>query len=240
MISIFPNDTQWAIASNVETDLLQRLVFQLPDELQGNGSRVVVGTDGFAALLVFGGVPSETLAKSLLASATPVYLMDFDDEAPIILKFDRRKTRVTETRITEHPADFLEEHGITPPGYEPLTTPVKEAGVIEGASVDEVKRALPSEMRDVEPRSHARGVLLDNAIIAMIAADRLDKRAYLVSYDPTDGWFSCVVHEPGKERSAFSLGEPDVNAIPLDNILGETTREGIMRVLEIPGELLGL
>lgn len=55
-----------------------------------------------------------------------------------------------------------------------------------------------------------------------------------------DGWFSCVVYEPGKERSAFYLGEPDANAIPLDNILGEMTLAGIVRVLEIPGELLGL
>jgi hypothetical protein len=28
--------------------------------------------------------------------------------------------------------------------------------------------------------------------------------------------------------------------VPLDNILGETTIEGILRVLAIPGELLGL
>lgn len=55
------------------------------------------------------------MAKQLLTSVTPVYLLDFDDDAPVTLKLDREKTRVTETRVDEHPADFLEGYGITAP-----------------------------------------------------------------------------------------------------------------------------
>ena len=109
---IFREDTQWAIAGNVETAVLETLMRQLPKELQGEGSRVVSGNDGFAALLVFGDLPSETLARRLLATVTPVYLLDFDNDAPVTLKLDRRKTRITETRVGKHPASFLEERGI--------------------------------------------------------------------------------------------------------------------------------
>ena len=242
MIRIFRDDTQWAIAGNVETAVLEKLMRQLPKELQGDGARVVTGNDGFAALLVFGDLPNETLAKRLLAAVTPVYLLDFDDEAPVTLKLDRRKTRVTETRVDEHPADFLEEHGIMAPGYVLTPTPVREVGVIEGVSVSEAKRALPSEADDVEVRDHPRGVLIDNAIIGGMLADELGRRGFLVFRDPEakDGWFCCVVHEPGKEPASYSPVRPDLNSPPLDNILGETTLEGIVRVLEIPRELLGL
>jgi hypothetical protein len=106
MIRIFREDTQWAIAGMLATTALEQLARQLPKELQGDGSKVVAGKEGFAALLVFGDVPDETLAKQLLAFVSPVYLLDFDDDAPVTLKLDRKKTRVTETRVNEHPADF--------------------------------------------------------------------------------------------------------------------------------------
>lgn len=242
MIRIFREDTQWAIAGNVETAVLEKLMRQLPKDLQSDGSRVVAGNDGFAALLVFGDLPSETLAKRLLATVTPVYLLDFDDDAPVTLKLERRKTRVTETRVDKHPASFLEEHGIMAPGYVLTPTPVREVGVVEGVSVREAKRALPSEADDVELRDHPRGVLIEDAIIAGMVADELGRRGFLVFRDPEDkdGWFCCVVHEPGKKPASYSPVRPDLNSPPLDNILGETTLEGILRVLEIPGELLGL
>lgn len=242
MIKIFREDTQWAIAGNVEAAVLEKLVRQLPKELQGDGSKVVTGKDGFAALLVFGDLPSETLAKRLLATVTPVYLLDFDDDAPVILKLDRRKTRITETRVDEHPADFLEERGIMAPGYVLTPTPVREVAIIEGVSVGEVRRALPSEVDDVELRDHPRGVLVNDAIIGGMVADELGRRGFLLFRDPEakDGWFCCVVHEPGKEPASYSPVRPDLNSPPLDSILGETTLEGIVRVLEIPRELLGL
>ena len=240
MIRIFREDTQWAIAGNVETAVLEKLVRQLPKELQGDGSRVVTGNDGFAALLVFGDLPSETLAKRLLATVTPVYLLDFDDDAPVTLKLDRRKPRVTETRVDEHPADFLEEHGIMAPGYVLTPTPVREVGLIEGVTVGEAKRALPSEADDVELRDHPRGVLIDDAIIGGTLAEVLGKRAYLIFYNPEDGHFLCMVQEADHSVSSYSPQKPSPNCPPLDNVLGETTTEGILRVLEIPGELLEL
>jgi hypothetical protein len=240
MIRIFREDTQWAIAGNVETAVLEKLMRQLPKELQGQGARVVSGNDGFAALLVFGDLPSETLAKRLLADVTPVYLLDFDDDAPVTLKLDRRKTRVTETHVGQHPAGFLEEHGIMAPGYVLSPTPVREAGIIEGVSVGDAKRALPPDADDVLLRDHPRGVLTDNAIIGGMVADELGKRAYLIFYNPEDGHFLCMVQEADHSVSSYSPQKPSPNCPALDNVLGETTSEGILRVLEIPGEMLGL
>src|SRR5258705_3639727 len=104
MTKIFREDTQWAIAGKVATAALERLARRLPPELQGEGSKIVTGAQGFAALLVFGGGPDETLAKQLLAAASPVYLLDFDDEAPSIVQLDRKRRR----RVSGDPADFLD------------------------------------------------------------------------------------------------------------------------------------
>lgn len=240
MIRIFREDTQWAIAGHVETAVLERLVRQLPEELQGDGSRVVTGNDGFAALVVFGDLPSETLAKRLLVTVTPVYLLDFDDDAPVTLKLDRRKARVIGTRMDEHPADFLDEHGIVAPGYVLTATPIREAGIIEDVSVGDVRRALPPGAEDVELRGHSRGVLLDNAIVGGMVAEALRKHAYLIFYNPEDGHFSCLVQEADHSMSSYSPHKAIPNFRPLDNLLGETTLEGIVRVLEIPHQLLGL
>jgi hypothetical protein len=116
MIRVFSDDTQWALAGKVSTAVLEQIARQLPKELQGEGSKVVAGNEGFAALLV-GDLPSERSAHQLLATATPVYLLDFDDDAPVTLKLDRMKAHVTEARVNKHPADFLKEYGIVAPGY---------------------------------------------------------------------------------------------------------------------------
>ncbi len=241
MIRISRDDTKWAIAGKVTTSVLEQVARSLPRELQDGGSKVVSRREGFAALLVFGDVPNETMAKQLLTSVTPVYLLDFDDDAPVTLKLDRQKTRVTETRVDEHPADFLEGYGIAAPGYVARPSPVKFVGIVEGASLVEAKRSLPPDA-EVKVIEHRRGVLFDYAVAAGMLADELGKRGFLVYRDPEakDGWFCCVVHEPGKEPASYSPVRPDPNSPPLDNILGETTLEGILRVLEIPGELLGL
>jgi hypothetical protein len=241
MINIFREDTQWAIAGNVSTTALEQLACRLPRELQGDGSKVVEGKQGFAALLVFGDVPDEALAKQLLAFVSPVYLLDFDDEAPVIVKFDRKKTRVIETRIDEHPADFLEERGIVAPGYAFTPSPIAAVGLVEGTTPEEAKRALPSA--EVEFREHPRGVLIVNDESGMVAgwlSKSLGRRAYMVLRNPEDGWFACTLCEPGQEAVAYSPVRPNPNRPPIDNILGETTLEGILRVLAIPRELVGL
>jgi len=239
MIKIFREDTQWAIAGEVSTTTLEQLACQLPRELRDDGSKVVAGKEGFAALLVFGDLPNETLAKHLLTSVTPVYLLDFDDDAPVTLKLDRKKMRVTETRADKHPAEFLDERGIVAPGYALTTSPAKSVGLVEGVSLAEAKRALPPDA-EFELLEHPRGVLVDDGPAGGVLARKLGKRAYLVYHNPEDGWFSCTRYEPGQEAASYSPVTPNLNRPPLDNILGETSLEGILRVLAIPGELLGL
>lgn len=249
MIRIYPEDTQWALAGRVEPDVLARIARSLPKELQANGSKIVAGKDGFAALLVFGGFPSERLAKQLLLSVTPVYLLDFNDDAPATLKLDREKTRVTETRMDEHPADFLEERGIVAPGYADEPSPVLMVGLIEATTPAEARNALNARGAEPDPqvefRVHPRGVLIvgdRSSMTSSMIAMKLKRRAYDLFRNPEDGWFTCVVHDPSQTdcEASYSPVRPDPNSRPLDNILGETTLEGILRVLEIPGELLGL
>lgn len=237
MIRVSREDTQWAIGGIVATTTLEQLARQLPKELQGNGSKILAGKDGFAALLVFGDLPNEALAKQLLGSVTPVYLLDFDDDAPVTLKLGRKKTRVTETRLNEHPAAFLEARGIVAPGYA-APTPVKNVGLVEGITVTEARNAMPDS--EFEVRAHPRGVLVDDAPAAGWLAEQLGKRAYLLFRDPRDGDFSCMVQEPDHSLASYSPQGPNPNVPSLDNILGETTPDGILRILAIPGELLGL
>lgn len=241
MIRISRDDTQWAIAANASTAVLEDLARGLPRELQGDGSKIVSGNEGFAALLVFGDLPSERLAKLLLLSVTPVYLLDFDDDAPATLRLDRKKTRVTETRVDVHPAGFLEQKGIIAPGYA-APIPVKNIGLVEGITmaeaVAEAREAIPGGKFEFHP--HPRGVLVDDAPAAGSLARQLGKRAYLIFYNPEDDDFFCMVQEPDHSVSAYSPQKPSPNFPSLDNVLGETTPTGILRALEIPGELLGL
>jgi hypothetical protein len=239
MTKLYREDTQWAIAGKVSTSALEQLARRLSRDLQGDGSKVVAGREGLAALLVFGDIPDEALAKQLLTSVTPVYLLDFDDDAPVTLKLDREKTRVTETRLDEHPAEFLDQYGIAAPGYTITPSPVMSVGLVEGISIPEAKRAMSPDA-EVELLEHPRGVLVLYAPAAALLAKKLRKRAYLVFRNPEDEWFSCVLYELGRERGSYSPVRPDPNSPPLDNILGETTLDGILRVLEIPGELVGL
>jgi hypothetical protein len=238
MIKVFRNDTQWAIAGTVATTTLEQLARQLPKELHGDGSKIVEGKEGFTALLVFGDLPDETLARQLLVSVSPVYLLDFDDDAPVTRKLARKKMRVTKTRVNEHPADFLERRGIVAPGYAFIPPTAKDVGLIEGVSLAEAKHAIPAGF-DAELREHPRGVLVIDGPVGGMLATKLEKRAYCVYYDREDGWFICVVYDRGQEHGVYSPVTPGTNAVPLDNILGETTLEGILRVLEIPRELLG-
>jgi hypothetical protein len=239
MIRISPADTKWAIAGELAVNILKQIREQLPIELQADGSRIVSGREGFAALLVFGGPPDERLAKQHLASGVSVYLLDFDEDAPVTLKLDLKKGAIAERRLNEHPAAFLEAHGIVAPGYEDTPSPVKSVGIVEDTSLTSAKRAMPRDA-DVRLIAHPRGVLMDYAPAAGMVANKLGKRGLLVFRNPDDGWFCCVVCEPGMEDRSYSPFGPSPNLPSIDNVLGETTLEGIVRVLAIPGELLGL
>jgi len=112
---ISPGDTRWAIAGKVPLSALERCRRELEDWLQGEGSKVVSGNDGFAALLVFGGPPEgESLAIELSRKhKTPIYVIDFNDELDeglSIREFDG--TRVKWKR--GYPAAFLKARGVTP------------------------------------------------------------------------------------------------------------------------------
>jgi hypothetical protein len=234
---IFPGDTQWAIAGKIAAPVLEKIGRRLPTWLHGDGQRVVTGKDGFAALLVFGGHVGygDDLAAEL-AKLGPAYLLDFDDEAPLIKQFTRTRTR----HLPGWPPDLLEEHGIIAPGYEPSPpTPVITIGVVEGITPEEAQRAYP----EVEARfaAHPRGVLVTGDGASGVAVDltiRRKLRSFAIYFNPENQRFSCVISEPEGEDACFTIGKPSPNYLQLDSIFGETTIDGILRVLEIPRELL--
>jgi hypothetical protein len=121
-------------------------------------------------------------------------------------------------------------------------------GLIEATTAIEAKNALKARGAEPDPqvefRVHPRGVLIvgdESGMCSSMVAMKLKRRAYDLFRNPEDGWFACVVHDPNQVdgEASYSPVRPDPNSRPLDNILGETTLEGILRVLEIPGELLG-
>jgi hypothetical protein len=240
---VFPGDTQWALAGQFAAPVLVKLGRRLPKWLHGDGHRVVTGNDGFAALLVFGG-PSDdgdSLAAEL-AKAGPVYLLDFDDE----LDFEEEAYAIQEITgagvkyLPGYPNEFLEARGIIAPGWEPSPpSPVVTAGVVEGISAEEAQRAYP----DVVTRfaAHPRGVLVTGGVACDFVFDlsmRRKLRSYTVYFNRETGRFSCIVSEPDGSDACFAIGYPSANYAPLDSVLGETTLDGILRVLEIPRDAL--
>jgi hypothetical protein len=234
---IFPGDTQWAIAGKIAAPVLEEIGRRLPTWLHGDGQRVVTGKDGFAALLVFGGPVDhgDDLAAEL-ARRGPAYLLDFDDEAPMIKRFTGTRTR----HLSGYPPDFLKKHGIIAPGYEPSRpTPVITIGVVEGITPEEARRAYPEV--DARFTAHPRGVLVTGDAASGIAIHltlRRKLRSFAIYFNPEDRDFSCVISEPDGQDACFAIGEPSPNYPRLDSILGETTMDGVLRVLEIPRELL--
>jgi hypothetical protein len=240
---VFPGDTQWAIAGQFAAPVLVKLGRRLPRWLHGDGHRVVTGKDGFAALLVFGGPTDDgDPIVAELVKTGPVYLLDFDDE----LDFEEDAYAIQEFTsagmeyVPGYPNEFLEARGIIAPGWEPARpSPVVTAGVVEGITAEEAQRAYP----DVVARfaAHPRGVLVTGGAASGIAIDlsmRRKLRAYAVYFNREDGDFSCVVSEPDGSDACFALDHPSPNYPPLDSVLGETTLDGILRVLEIPRECL--
>jgi hypothetical protein len=235
--NIFPGDTQWAIAGKIAAPVLEKIGRRLPTWLHGDGQRVVTGKDGFAALLVFGGPADygDDLAAEL-AKRGPVYLLDFDDEAPSIQRFTDTRTRY----LRGYPPDFLEKHGIIAPGYEPSPpTPVITAGVVEGITPEEAQRAYPDA--DARFAVHPRGVLVTGDAASGVAVNlalRRKLRSFAIYFNPEDQRFTCMICEPDGRDAWFTTGEPNPTNVQLDSILGETTIDGILRVLGIPRELL--
>jgi hypothetical protein len=237
MSRITPNDTQWAIAAKVPVETLEGVRAKLPKLLRGNGSKVVAGDDGFAALLVFGenAAEGESAATRLSSDAgTAVYLLDFDDDAPSITELAKGRER----RKRGHPADFLEERGIIAPGYAPAPSTIVSVGVIEELTPAQARKQLP-ELPASAFHAHPRGTLLTaDGLAIMSLALRAKRRAYIVDVDRNDGSFTCEIVEPGPKVVEFAPTRPSANTPQVDSVLGETTLDGILRILEIPRALL--
>jgi hypothetical protein len=237
---IFPNDTQWALAAKVPTAVLETARGELSDFLQGEGSRVVRGNKGMSVLLVFGGSLGEgdDLAEELTRKhKTSVFLLEFGDWASI-KQFDGARAKWKKG----HPADFLESYGVIAPGYEPgalSVPPITVIGVVEDATLEQARRVLPKKKDRFA--ANARGVLVNDASDETLKlSQKLKRRSFTLFYDRDDGTFTCVIWKPDQPRvqEAFSVGQENANFKPIDSILGETTLDGVLRVLDIPRHML--
>jgi hypothetical protein len=235
---IFPNDTKWAIAARVPAAVLNAARGQLSEFLQTDGSRVVPANKAMSVLLVFGGSLGEGEDLAIEISQqykTSVYLLDFDDEAISIRQFDGEHVKWKKG----HPADFLESHGVTAPGYEPLPEPtVTVIGVVDDVTLEQAHKAMPKKRELFAANS--RGVLVnDDSNETLKLSRKLKRRSFTLFYDRADGTFTCLIWKPDQQiEESFSVGKVDANSKHIDSILGETTLDGILRVLDIPRHML--
>ena len=237
MSKITPNDTRWAIAAKVPVDTLESVRAKLPKLLRGEGSKVVAGDEGLTALLVFGENADEGESAATQLSrdtGTPVYLLDFDDDAPFIKEVVKGRER----RRRGHPADFLEERGIVVPGFAPEPSTVVSVGLVEDLTPEQAHATLP-ELPASAFRAHPRGTLVMSDAVAFYEhAYRATRHGYSVDVDRSDGTFSCEIIDPEPSVKQFAPTKPGVNFPQVDSVLGETTLDGILCVLQIPRELL--
>ena len=94
---------------------------------------------------------------------------------------------------------------------------------------------------DARFTAHPRGVLVTGDAADGAAGNltvRRNLRSFTIFFNPEDRRLVCVVCEPDGRDAWFTTGTPNPSNVQLDSILGETTVDGILRVLEIPRELL--
>jgi hypothetical protein len=242
---ISPGDTKWAVVAQVQPSILKAARHRLSELIRTDGSEVVTGDQGMSALLAFGGSTGEGEDLAIKLSRKyriPVYVLDFDDEldsedeACAIRQFEGAML----TWLKGHPAAFLESYGITPPGYGPLPeSPVTTIGVVDGVTVEQARTAMP-EAQDLFV-ANARGVLvrdLSGTVTSRLASE-VHRVSYVVFYDREEKTFLCSVCHPDQMgEECFSLGMETGGSPLIDSILGETTMDGILRVLGIPRDLL--
>ncbi len=237
-----PFDTRWAIAAKVAVPKLEKLA----DEaiIRAIRWRILEGKDGFAAI-VAGDGPADDYdtfcADFAVKWKMPVYLLDFYDEGESIREFAAKATPKWIKR--QHPAAFLRERGITAPGHEPRPrSPVRIALVVEGETPEATKKASPDKSLAFEP--HPRGTIVSGDV-RVTGQTLLEKRIrgpiYRVLCNPATGRFSCYVYQRGQKTRLFDpFGDRDDPQFYdyVDSILGETTLDGLLRVLAIPKEYL--
>jgi hypothetical protein len=224
----------------------RRRLSELSDLPLTDGSEVVVGEQGMAVLLAFGGPASdgEYLAERLSRThRTPFYVLDFDDNleyedyAVAIMRFEGTKL----TRMKGNPVEFLESHGITVPGFGPLPeSPVTSIGVVDGVTLAEACKAMPHLLAMFT--TNARGVLVKSpaGVVTTQLARAVHRLSYVVFYDRGDKSFLCSVWHPDQmDDECFAIGTTSTTGSQrIDSILGETTMDGILRVLDIPRDAL--
>jgi hypothetical protein len=235
---IYPDDPRWAIALKAPATLLDGLRARLPEWLRDGGLRVIEGENGFGALIALGGGSDdgEPLGEDLSnQSKAAVYVLDFDDEAPRTIEF----VRGTRTLKRVSPIAFLRAHGIELLRSErPERPSVVTVGLVEGVTPTDALARVPDV--DGALSEHARGTLVTGGPSAAtgLLVIGLKRRAYSVTFDRRDDTFSVEVIEPDFSVKQWTTGTPNPNYERASEILGETTIEGILRVLGIPPELL--
>jgi hypothetical protein len=238
-VLITPDDMQWAIAAKVPVAVLDAARGELSDFLQGEGARAVRGNKGMSVLLVFGGSldEGEGLAEDLTREhKTSVFLLEFGDWASI-QQFDGARVK----RKKGHPAQFLRSYGVIAPGYELRTLPVPPItviGVVDDVTLEQARRAMPKKKDRFTANS--RGVLINNVgFLTLDLSKKLKRRSFTLFYNREDGSFKCVTRSPDHQtEECYAVGRPVLNYTPIDSILGETTLDGILRVLDIPRHML--
>jgi hypothetical protein len=239
---IFPQDTQWAIAARISAKVFTAIRRQLSKPLRAKGSKVVSGDGGMSALLVFGGSIDEGERSAIALSReyqTPVYILNFNDEACSIRQFEG-------TRVSwkpGHPAEFLQSCAITAPGYEPLPELSEPrltiVGVVEDTTLAQACQALPGSTNLFTANS--RGVLvLDASGTTTLALSRaLGCRSFTIFYDGNKRFWCSVWTSDSRPEECFAIGKSIASCHQaVDTILGETTIDGILRVLDIPPHVL--
>jgi len=121
----------------------------------------------------------------------------------------------------------------------PADSPVVAVGVVDNVTLAQACRAMPCVKARLT--SNGRGVLVDDAlgVTTVTLGMKLQRCAFTLFYDRADRSFMCTVWRPGQAADeCFAVGRPAVNYRPIDSILGETTLDGILRVLDIPRRAL--
>jgi hypothetical protein len=118
-------------------------------------------------------------------------------------------------------------------------SPVIAVGVIDDTTPVQARDAIPTMQQLFT--SNARGVLVRDVsgLVTVTLSMKLGRRSFTLFYNRLDETFMCTVWRPDQEEDeCFAVGRPTSSYKVLDSILGETTLEGILRVLDIPRSAL--
>lgn len=233
---LITDDPQWAIAAALPVEDLEWCQHRLPWPLCDSGSQLVAGKAGFSALLGYGGSNDLWLSVAVRFSElfkTSTYLLELGTADCTIRKLDARARMKTIP-----PVELLSRHGIEVFVAKPLSVSWRKIGVVDGVTLDQAReQTLPGERHLLHVNK--RGVLVDHDCLASEIGDQLKRASYVLYYDTISGTkFFCTLIEPGKQIVEFAPEGREPSYQSIDSILGETTLDGILRVLDIPRDLL--